>query len=230
MNKTASVTRWVTFLWTVGTILLLTRHAQAHIMSGEAGGLLSGLRHPWSGADHICAMVAVGLWGAQLGLPAIWVLPVTFPMVMAVGGFMGLVGFPLPGVEFGIALSAILLGLMVLLAARPPLAVAMVLVGIFGLYHGHAHGHELPAGENGLLYSIGFVMATGTLHALGIAMGLVHRWKSGKVFLRVAGAAIALAGIVFLVQAFHGAPEAARTKPASGAGVPAVRGIFGNVG
>ena len=143
---------------------------------------------------------------------------------------MGLVGFPLPGVEFGIALSAILLGLMVLLAARPPLAVAMVLVGIFGLYHGHAHGHELPAGDNGLLYSIGFVMATGTLHALGITIGLVHRWKAGKVFLRSAGAAIAVAGIVFLVQAFHRAPEAAGTKPAGSAGVPEIRGVLGHVG
>lgn len=213
MNTTARITRWVTFLWTVGTILLLTRQAQGHIMSGEAGGFVSGLKHPWSGADHICAMVAVGLWGAQLGMPAIWVLPVTFPMVMAFGGFLGLIGFPLPGVEFGIAASAILLGLMVLLAARPPLAVAMVLVGIFGLYHGHAHGHELPPGENGLLYSIGFVMATGTLHGLGISIGLIHRWKAGKVFLRAAGAAIAVAGIVFLVQAFHGEPEAAGTKP-----------------
>jgi urease accessory protein len=230
MNKAAQMTRWVTFLWTVGTILLLTRQAQGHIMSGEAGGFVSGLKHPWSGADHICAMVAVGLWGAQLGLPAIWVLPVTFPMVMAVGGFMGLVDLPLPGVEFGIAISAILLGMMVLLAARPPLAVAMILVGIFGLYHGHAHGHELPVGENGLLYSMGFVMATGTLHALGIGIGLVHRWKAGKVFLRTAGAAIAVAGMVFLVQAFGRVPEGAGTKPAAGAGVPSVHGVLGIVG
>jgi len=230
MNKTARITRWVTFLWTVGTILLLTQNAQGHIVSGESGGFVSGLKHPWSGWDHICAMVAVGLWGAQLGMPAIWVLPVTFPMVMAMGGFLGLIGIPFPGDELGIAASAILLGLMVLLAARPPLAVAMALVGIFGLFHGYAHGHELPPGQNGLLYSIGFVVATGTLHALGITIGLVHRWNAGKVFLRVAGAAIAVAGVVFLVQALRGTGEGAGTKPAAGASVPAVQDAGGMVG
>jgi urease accessory protein len=138
--------------------------AEGHIRAGEAGGFLSGLKHPISGLDHIVAMVSVGLWGAQLGRPAIWLLPVTFPMVMAIGGFLGLVGIALPGVEVGIAASAILLGGCVLLEARPPLVLAALLVGVFAIFHGHAHGTELPSGENGFLYSLGFIMATGFLH------------------------------------------------------------------
>ena len=179
-------------------LILAASPAQAHIRQGEATGFLSGLAHPVSGLDHIIAMVAVGLWGAQLGAPAIWLLPVTFPMVMAFGGFLGLIGIPLPGVEIGIALSGVLLGAMVLLEVKAPLYVAAVLVGIFGLYHGHAHGAELPPGENGLLYSLGFVLATGALHAAGIAIGTVHRWDWGRTALRLAGAGISLGGVSFL--------------------------------
>ena len=175
--------------------------AEAHIRQGEASGFLSGLAHPVSGLDHIIAMVAVGLWGAQLGAPAIWLLPVTFPMVMAFGGFLGLIGIPLPGVEIGIALSGVLLGAVVLLELRAPLYLAAALVGIFGLYHGHAHGAELPPGEDGLLYSLGFVLATGALHAAGIAIGTVHRWNWGRTALRLAGAGISIGGLSFLVAA-----------------------------
>jgi urease accessory protein len=148
-------------------------------------------------------MLAVGIWGAQLGAPAIWLLPVAFPMVMAMGGFMGLVGIPLPGTEIGIALSALLLGAMVCGEVRPKMWVAVTLVGIFGLFHGHAHGTELPPGESGLLYSLGFVIATGTLHATGITLGIVHRWPAGKIALRGAGAVICIMGAVFLWQAFR---------------------------
>jgi urease accessory protein len=157
--------------------------------------------HPISGLDHVVAMVAVGLWGAQLGAPAVWMLPVTFPMVMAVGGFLGLVGIPLTGVEVGIALSAVLLGAAVALEARPPLAVAAVLVAGFALFHGHAHGTELPPGQSGLAYSIGFVMATGSLHAVGIGLGLAHRWSAGRTAMRLAGAAVACPGVLFLWKA-----------------------------
>jgi urease accessory protein len=159
------------------------------------------MHHPISGLDHVLAMVAVGLWGAQFGAPAIWLLPVTFPMVMAFGGFLGLLGVPIPGVELGIALSAILLGSMVTTEARPPSWLAATLVGFFAIFHGHAHGSELPAGENGLLYSVGFVIATGCLHATGISIGLIHRWRSGRIALRVAGAGVAAAGLVFLWRA-----------------------------
>jgi urease accessory protein len=152
-------------------------------------------------------MVAVGLWGAQLGAPAIWLLPVTFPLVMSFGGFMGLVGIPLPGVEIGIGMSALLLGIMVAGEVKPKnLVWPAVLVGVFGLYHGYAHGTELPPGESGLLYSIGFVVATGTLHACGIAIGGIHRWAFGRNALRVCGGVIALLGVYFLWEALH--PEA----------------------
>jgi urease accessory protein len=170
----------------------------AHEQVGAAAGFLNGLRHPVSGLDHVLAMIAVGLWGAQLGQPAIWILPVTFPMVMAVGGFLGLVGVPLPGGEIGIAVSAILLGLMVAGEVRPPLAVAAALVGFFAIFHGHAHGTELPDGQSGLTYSIGFVIATGCLHGVGIAIGLIHKWPAGRTALRMAGALVAIAGVYFL--------------------------------
>ena len=122
-------------------------------------------------------------------------------MVMALGGFLGLAGVPLPGVEVGIALSALALGAMVAMEARPPLGVTASIVGVFAVFHGHAHGTELPAGESGLLYSIGFVVATGALHATGIAIGLVHRWPAGRIALRVAGALVAVAGVGFLWRA-----------------------------
>ncbi len=173
----------------------------AHLMAGEAGGFLSGLHHPISGWDHILAMVAVGIWGAQLGAPAIWLLPVTFPVVMALGGMLALIGLVLPAAEVGIALSALLLGIMVLSEARPPLWTAAALVGFFAVFHGYAHGAELPVGESGLLYSMGFVVATGCLHAVGIALGLVHRWRWGRLALRGTGAVIAVAGVFFLAGA-----------------------------
>ncbi len=184
------------------TFLLYAEELQAHVNKGEAVSFLSGFKHPVSGLDHVVAMVAVGLWGAQLGAPAIWVLPVAFPMVMAFGGMLGLLGVPLPGMEIGIAASAILLGAAVMMELRPPLALAALLVGFFAIFHGYAHGSELPAGESGLLYSLGFVMATGCLHAVGISIGLIHRWSWGQRALRVAGAAITLAGIFFMWKVF----------------------------
>jgi urease accessory protein len=180
--------------------LLTPALAAAHEEAGRAEGLLAGLHHPVSGLDHVLAMVAVGLWGAELGAPAIWLLPVTFPIAMAFGGMLGLIGIPLPGVEIGIALSAVVLGIAVLTAWRPPLWVAAVIVGVFALFHGHAHGTELPAGASGLLYSIGFVVATGLLHATGIGIGTIHRWDWGKATLRAAGAAVATSGGYFLWQ------------------------------
>jgi urease accessory protein len=181
--------------------LLWPAAAFAHTRGGEAVGFLSGLQHPISGLDHVLAMIAVGLWGAQLGAPAVWFLPVTFPMVMAFGGMLGLMGVRLPGIEIGIALSAIALGFAVSTEARPRLWIAALLVAFFAIFHGHAHGTELPPGANGILYSIGFVIATGTLHAVGISIGLVHRWPAGRVALRAAGAIVAVAGVVFLWRA-----------------------------
>ena len=181
--------------------LLCAPAAFAHPLKGEATGFITGFRHPISGLDHVLAMVAVGLWGAQLGAPAIWLLPVAFPMVMAMGGMLGLMGVPLPGTEYGIALSAILLGAAVLFEVRPPLTIAALLVGFFAIFHGHAHGAELPPGQNAMLYSIGFVIATGCLHAIGIGVGTVHRWSWGQKFLRVAGATVTMGGFFFLWKA-----------------------------
>jgi urease accessory protein len=189
------VSRWVLLLFVTA---FWAQSTEAHINKGEAIGFLSGMRHPISGLDHVLAMIAVGLWGAQLGAPAIWVLPVAFPMVMALGGMMGLLGIPLPGIEYGIAASMILLGAAVLFEFKPPLWLAALLVAFFAIFHGHAHGTELPPGQNGLLYSMGFVMATGCLHGVGISIGLVHRWTWGQLFLRLAGAFIASMGVFFL--------------------------------
>ena len=188
-------------LWFFLVTVLWPLYAWAHVGSGEAGGFLTGVQHPVSGFDHVLAMMAVGLWGAQLGAPALWILPVVFPMMMAMGGMLGLMGIPIPGVEVGIAVSAIVLGFMVLTEARLKIQLAMAIVAFFAIFHGHAHGTELPAGQSGLLYSIGFVAATGCLHGAGITVGLIHRWPAGRLVLRGAGSLVCAAGIYFLVGA-----------------------------
>jgi urease accessory protein len=183
-------------------VLVFPVAAFAHQETGSITGIVSGLKHPVSGMDHVLAMIAVGLWGAQLGAPAIWVLPVAFPMVMAFGGMLGLMGISLPGIEVGIAVSAIVLGAMIVTESRPPLWIAAALVGFFAIFHGHAHGTELPAGSSGLLYSIGFVASTGTLHGVGIALGLAHAFRGGRLAVRAAGAVVSAAGVFFLARIF----------------------------
>jgi urease accessory protein len=183
-------------------VLTLTAGAAlAHEGTGVAGGLASGLMHPIVGPDHVAAMVAVGLWGALLGAPAIWALPVAFPLVMAVGGALGAAGAAVPGVETGIAASALVIGLMVALALRVPVWAAAVIVGLFAVFHGHAHGTEMPTAASPLAYAIGFVIATGLLHLGGIAVGLLTKWPHGRVAVRTCGGLIALAGLGFLTGA-----------------------------
>ncbi|MES2665547.1 MAG: HupE/UreJ family protein [Pseudomonadota bacterium] len=183
------------------TVLALTvltaLPALAHDGEG-AGGLVAGLLHPISGPDHVVAMIAVGLWGAILGAPALWQLPVAFPLVMALAGALAVMGVPLPGVEAGIGLSGVVLGLMVLFALRPPIWVAAGIVSVFAVFHGHAHGSELPATANPLAYAVGFVVTTGLLHLAGIAIGMLVKWPAGRVVVRASGAVIALAGGAFL--------------------------------
>jgi urease accessory protein len=176
----------------------ITTPAFAHSENGVAIDFWGGFTHPIFGPDHVIAMVAVGLWGAFLGAPAIWLLPVVFPLVMAVGGAAGVVGVPLPGVETGIAVSAIMLGGMVAFAARPPLWIAAVLVGAFAIFHGHAHGAELPIGADAVAFSMGFVVATGMLHLAGIAFGGLSHWPAGRVAVRGAGGVISLLGLAYL--------------------------------
>ena len=189
------------FIVLLAGLLIMAQTALAHEASGVAGGFGSGFMHPILGWDHVAAMVAVGLWGAVLGQPAIWILPVTFPLVMAIGGALGVAGVPLPGVEIGIALSALILGFMVLSAARPPLWLAAVIVAAFAIFHGHAHGTELPHAVSPLAYSLGFVVSTGLLHMCGIAFGLLTRWRAGALLVRAGGGVIALAGALFLARA-----------------------------
>ena len=175
--------------------------ALAHSEKGEAIDFWSGFTHPLFGLDHVVAMVAVGLWGAFLGAPALWILPVVFPLVMAIAGAAGVFGLPLVGIETGIALSAIALGAMVALAAKPPLWVAALLVGGFAIFHGYAHGAELPVGADAISFSMGFVIATGLLHLSGIAFGTLSQWPSGRIAVRAAGGVITLIGFGFLTGA-----------------------------
>jgi len=178
--------------------LLLGTSLWAHEDAGMAGGFISGLTHPLFGFDHVVAMIAVGLWGAFLGSPALWILPVVFPVVMAFGGALGVLGVEVPLVETGIAASAVVLGLMVALALRPKIAIAAVIVGAFAIFHGHAHGTELPEAASPLAYSIGFVISTGLLHLAGIGFGHFTRWPQGILAVRAGGGAIALVGVGFL--------------------------------
>lgn len=182
----------------ITVIILSTIPALAHTGSGHGGGFSAGLTHPIFGLDHVAAMVAVGLWGAFLGAPAIWILPIAFPLVMALGAAAGIIGIPVPGIEIGIALSAVILGTMIALALRPPIWAAALIVGIFAIFHGHAHGTELPHAVSAWSYAAGFVISTGLLHMAGIAFGLLAKWPAGKIAIRVAGGVIALAGIAFV--------------------------------
>lgn len=185
--------------WLLAALACLPGVALAHAQVGVAGGFASGFMHPILGPDHLVAMIAVGLWGAQLGAPAIWLLPITFPTVMAVGGVLGVLGVPLPFVEVVIALSAIVLGLMVATAARPPLWMAALLVGVFAVFHGYAHGAELPGAVNPLAYGVGFVVATGLLHLTGILIGLLAHWPAGARVVRGGGLAVTAVGGWFLL-------------------------------
>lgn len=183
------------------TLLLIATPAQAHQGTGLAGGFTSGFMHPLTGPDHVLAMVAVGIWGAFLGRPLVYLLPIIFPSAMAFGAGVAMIGIPLPPVEYGIAFSVLVLGGMIMFAARVPIAVACFIVGFFALFHGYSHGAELPSAANPIGYSAGFVLATGLLHVLGIGIGVIKVAPGGIIALRTAGAGIALAGIWFLSTA-----------------------------
>jgi urease accessory protein len=182
-------------------LFLAASPAWAHTGTGLPGGFVSGFLHPLSGFDHLLAMVSVGLWGAFLGRPLIVVLPVIFPTVMAVGGVLGMANVPLPPVEIGIALSVIVLGGVIALALRAPIWAACPLVGIFAIFHGYAHGRELPSAADPLGYSVGFVLATGLLHVVGIGLGLLNERPGGIVVTRSLGGLITVTGVFFLYRA-----------------------------
>lgn len=173
--------------------------ALAHVGDHSHMSFTEGLLHPFTGLDHALAMVAVGLWASQLGGRALWLLPLTFPAVMAVGAVLGVSGVVLPWVEIGIAGSVMVLGAVVALALRPSLAISMPLIGAFALLHGYSHGIELPASASALSYGAGFIAATLVLHAVGIATGLIAGRLPVRFTARTAGGAIAVLGVVLLV-------------------------------
>ncbi|QDY69092.1 HupE/UreJ family protein [Qingshengfaniella alkalisoli] len=172
--------------------------AFAHTGVHGGSGFASGFSHPLMGPDHVAAMLAVGLWASVIGRKAIWILPIAFPLVMAFGAVLGIAGIAVPVVESGIAASALVIGLAAALTIRPPLSIAVALVGIFALFHGHAHGTEMPVMTNPVSYGLGFLTGTLLLHLAGIGLGLFAGTKLGNLGSRAAGAAIALAGAGFL--------------------------------
>lgn len=180
-------------------VILSPETVSAHVNQEELRGFETGLVHPILGADHLLAMLAVGIWGAQVGGRSIWTLPVIFPLIMAVGGFLGVIGIPLPEVEPAIALSSLILGLAILVAWQAPEWIAVALVGTFAVFHGYAHGLALPQTTNPMTYVLGFVVATGLIHLIGIGFGLLFARPLDGWVARVTGGAIALAGIYFLV-------------------------------
>jgi urease accessory protein len=169
----------------------------------NGGGMLAGFLHPLLGLDHLLAMLAVGMLSAQLGGRAIWTVPAVFVVCMAAGGLLGMLGVPLPAIELGISLSVILLGVAIAANRRVPIALAMFFVGLFGLFHGHAHGAELPANLTTPLlafsYVFGFLLATAGLHVIGALLGVTAKnSQAGELVLRSTGALIALIGVFFV--------------------------------
>ncbi|MEI6335157.1 MAG: HupE/UreJ family protein [Methylococcaceae bacterium] len=174
--------------------LLITTTAQAHTLTAEAISGLAGMMHPLLGLDHLLAMLAVGLWAAQQGGSRLWQLPLAFLSMMLFGAVLGQSGFTLPSIESGIASSLLLLGLMLMLAIRLAIVPSMLMVGLFAMSHGYAHGTEMPQALTLIDYAVGFMLATAALHGLGIGLGLFARGVHNEKILRISGIAISLTG------------------------------------
>jgi len=187
------------YLYYLIVTLICISSVNAHILAGESG-LSSGMTHPLFGLDHLLAMIAVGIISVQIGRKAIWLLPLTFVSVMVVGGILGILGIKLMGVEYGIAFSVIILGIAIALARKFPIIWAMIFVAIFALFHGHAHGEELPSIASPILYVLGFVFVTTLLHISGILIG--HYAKKTQItqkLLQGIGIAVSMIGVYFLM-------------------------------
>jgi len=183
---------------------LLPTAALAHPGGGDAHGFVHGFAHPFGGLDHVLAMITVGLFAYQLGGRALWLVPASFVLAMTAGGALGLVGIPVPFVEAGIAASVLVLGAIVAFGVQAPVAVAMAVVAAFAVFHGHAHGTEMPTGGSIAAYAAGFVLATALLHAAGVTLGLmIGRFSEtyGRVGFRLSGGLVALAGGAILLHA-----------------------------
>ena len=179
--------------------------AEAHTGTGLPGGFVSGFLHPLTGWDHLLAMVSVGLWGAILGRPLLVALPIIFPCMMVVGAFLGIMHVPMPPVEIGIAASVLILGVVIALEYRAPVWLACGIVAIFALFHGYAHGRELPSAADPVGYSVGFVLSTGLLHLCGIGIGFINEVDrgqfKGRYVVKALGAVVTAAGCLFAWQA-----------------------------
>jgi urease accessory protein len=178
------------------SLALAATPAFAHTGLGDAHGFIHGFTHPIGGLDHVLAMVAVGLFASLLGGRALWAVPLAFVGMMLVGGALVMAGIEIPAVELGITASIIVIGAVTALGSSLPLAAAMALVGFFAIFHGHAHGAEMPMHAGAVGYSAGFALGTALLHAVGVGLGLAVRRPA---VVRLAGAATALAGAVLLV-------------------------------
>jgi urease accessory protein len=190
-------------LMIAAAVMLVPTAAFAHPAVG-GHGFVQGLAHPLGGLDHILAMVAVGVFAWQLGGRALWAVPATFVLIMALGGAIGMAGIPVPGVEIGIAASLIVLGAVVAFRVKASVALAMALVALFAVFHGHAHGTEVPLAVSSAVYAAGFMLATAFLHLAGIALGfMIGRIGEayGRLVYRFAGGLVALAGVAILTHA-----------------------------
>ena len=181
------------------TLAFASDAALAHTGAEHALSFAAGFRHPFTGFDHMLAMIAVGLWAGLNGGRALWAWPMAFVGVMVAGGALGIAGVTIPMVEPGILASVIVLGLLVLTAARLPVVLGAALVALFALLHGHAHGAELPAQAAAVSYAAGFALATALLHAIGLGVAYVCRSDSGRLIVRGAGALMAVAGVALAV-------------------------------
>jgi urease accessory protein len=194
---------WQYLVGAIAITLVIPSVASAHTGAGDTAGFWHGLEHPIGGLDHILAMVAVGLWAAQMGGKALWMVPGAFMVAMAGSSVMGHFGLPLPGVEQGILASDFMLGLLLLFAARLPLAVSIGIVAILAIFHGYAHGAEMPSTASGLTYGIGFLISTAILHLAGIGMGLAidrYQPKLQELLFRIGGGATVIGAVYVLVN------------------------------
>jgi urease accessory protein len=173
--------------------------ALAHTGAGETTGFIHGFGHPIGGADHMLAMVAVGLWAAQIGGRALWIVPSTFVSVMVLGGILGFTGIPIPFVEEGILVSILILGILIVGAFKLPLAYSSMIVGLFAIFHGHAHGAEMPESLSAAWYAVGFALVTALLHLSGIGLGMLMQKTNLQTVNRFAGAVIAMSGVYLAI-------------------------------
>lgn len=201
MNNT---TRWSGAGIATLIAVVMAGAAEAHTLGVAAAGFSAGLAHPLAGIDHLLAMIAIGLWAVQLAdrsghAAALYLVPAAFVAMMAVGGAVAMSGLALPDVETGIIGSVVVLGLLIAAAPQMPVSAGMAIAGVFALFHGHAHGGEVPEAASATLYAVGFLLSTAFLHGIGIALGLIAQSGRSRLAGRLSGAGIAAAGVALYI-------------------------------